>query len=77
MQFASPLVPFDLLNYAKGLTGIRFGSFVLASLVGMRPATAAFAFVGASARGRRPGFPGWGWWAFAVSSKLLAAAVIG
>ena len=72
----SPIVPFNLLNYAMGLTSVRFGSFVLASVFGMLPGAAAYAFIGASAGARRPGDLGWGWWAFLVVSTLLTVGVL-
>lgn len=34
-----PVVPFNLLNYGSGLTSVRLGRYVLASLIGMAPAT--------------------------------------
>jgi len=37
-----PLFPFNLLNYAFGLTSIRFGHYVLASFIFMLPAIIAF-----------------------------------
>jgi uncharacterized membrane protein YdjX (TVP38/TMEM64 family) len=37
-----PIFPFNLLNYAFGLTGIRFGTYVLVSWVCMLPATTAY-----------------------------------
>lgn len=42
----SPLVPFNLLNYSLGLTGVRLRSYVLASFVGMLPGTAAIVYLG-------------------------------
>ncbi|QDV35236.1 TVP38/TMEM64 family protein [Tautonia plasticadhaerens] len=72
----SPIVPFNVLNYALGLTGVRFGAYALASFAGMLPGSAAYAFIGASAGDRRPGELGWGWWAFLVASTLLAVAVL-
>ena len=41
-----PFVPFNLLNYALGLTRIRFGQYVLASLICMAPGAAAFTWLG-------------------------------
>lgn len=37
-----PIFPFNLLNYAFGLTSIRFGHYVLASFIFMLPAIIAF-----------------------------------
>ena len=41
----SPLVPFNLLNYALALSGVSFKDFVLAS-VGMLPAIVMYAYYG-------------------------------
>ncbi len=41
-----PFVPFNLLNYALGLTSLRFGDAVLAS-VGMLPGTLLYVYTGA------------------------------
>jgi uncharacterized membrane protein YdjX (TVP38/TMEM64 family) len=37
-----PLFPFNLLNYAFGLTGVRFSHYALASFICMLPATIAY-----------------------------------
>ena len=42
----SPLIPFSLFNYAAGLSRVRLRDFVLGSLLGMLPLTAAFVYVG-------------------------------
>lgn len=34
-----PVVPFNLLNYGSGLTSVRLSRYVLASAIGMAPAT--------------------------------------
>jgi uncharacterized membrane protein YdjX (TVP38/TMEM64 family) len=41
----SPVFPFNLLNYALGLTGVRFSDYVLAS-VGMLPGTLLYVYYG-------------------------------
>jgi len=41
----SPLVPFGLLNYALGLTRVRFSDYLMAS-VGMLPGTALYVYYG-------------------------------
>ena len=45
-----PLVPFNLLNYALGLTRIRLGHYVLASAVCMVPGTVAYTWLGHAGR---------------------------
>ena len=46
----SPVFPFVLLNYFLGLTAVRAGSYALANLFGMLPATFLFVYIGAAAR---------------------------
>jgi uncharacterized membrane protein YdjX (TVP38/TMEM64 family) len=45
----SPLFPFNLLNYALGLTGVRFRDYFLASWIGMLPATVLYVYIGSAA----------------------------
>lgn len=42
----SPLLPFNLLNYALGLTRVRLRDFVLASVPGMFPGTLLYVYLG-------------------------------
>ena len=46
----SPIVPFNALNYALALTGVRLRDFVLGSWVGMLPGTLLYVWLGAGAR---------------------------
>ena len=43
----SPVFPFNLLNYAYGLTRVRLSEYVVASWIGMMPATVMFVYIGA------------------------------
>ncbi len=45
-----PLFPFNLVNYALGLTRIPLTSYILASLVCMAPGTLAYAWLGYAGR---------------------------
>ncbi len=45
-----PLVPFNLLNYALGLTRIPLGQYVSASVVCMLPGTIAYTYIGYAGR---------------------------
>lgn len=45
-----PLLPFNLLNYALGLTRISVSQYVLTSLVAMAPGTLAFTWLGHAGR---------------------------
>ena len=44
----SPLFPFNLLNYAFGITGVSFKEYSLAS-IGMLPATVMYVYIGSLA----------------------------
>eukprot|EP00531_Pseudo-nitzschia_arenysensis_P019085 CAMPEP_0116147016 /NCGR_PEP_ID=MMETSP0329-20121206/17511_1 /TAXON_ID=697910 /ORGANISM="Pseudo-nitzschia arenysensis, Strain B593" /LENGTH=319 /DNA_ID=CAMNT_0003642879 /DNA_START=290 /DNA_END=1249 /DNA_ORIENTATION=+ len=44
----SPIVPFNVLNYAAGVTGVQFWHYVIACIA-MLPGTILYVFVGASA----------------------------
>ena len=46
----SPLFPFNLLNYAFGLTAVRFRDYVLASWIGMAPAIVLYVYIGSAAK---------------------------
>jgi uncharacterized membrane protein YdjX (TVP38/TMEM64 family) len=61
----SPLFPFNVLNYAFGLTQVSLRDYVFASWLGMLPATVLYVYVGSAARsvtdltsGRVPGGAG-------------------
>ena len=45
----SPVFPFNVLNYAFGLTSIRFSSYILASWIGMLPGTIMYVLLGSAA----------------------------
>jgi uncharacterized membrane protein YdjX (TVP38/TMEM64 family) len=45
-----PLFPFNLLNYALGLTRIRFAHYLLASYICMLPGAIAFTYLGYAGR---------------------------
>src|SRR5262249_58476875 len=42
----SPAFPFNLLNYAYGLTQVTFRDYMVGSLVGMIPGTAMYVYLG-------------------------------
>ncbi len=44
----SPVFPFNLLNYAFGITRVRFQDYFLASWVGMLPATVMYVYLGSA-----------------------------
>jgi uncharacterized membrane protein YdjX (TVP38/TMEM64 family) len=61
----SPIFPFNLLNYAYGLTRVRLRDYVLASWIGMLPGTVMYVYLGSAVKnladlvaGRIEGGPG-------------------
>ena len=42
----SPVIPFFILNYALGITKIRFFHFIIASWIGMIPGTMTYVLMG-------------------------------
>ncbi len=62
-----PLVSFDAISYAAGLSGMSFGRFLLATAVGMAPGTFVFVYLGGAT-------PGAGVWVALIGLALLAVA---
>lgn len=60
-----PLVSFDAISYAAGLSGIRFRSFFVATALGMLPGTFAFVYFGGAQAGP-------GTWAMLAGLGVLA-----
>lgn len=46
----NPIFPFNLQNYAYGLTKVKFGRYALASWMGMLPGTIVYVYIGSAAR---------------------------
>ena len=46
----SPLFPFNLMNYAFGLTRVRLRDYVAASWIGMLPGTVMYVYLGSAAK---------------------------
>jgi uncharacterized membrane protein YdjX (TVP38/TMEM64 family) len=72
----SPVFPFNLLNYALGLTGVRFRSYLLASWVGMLPGTIAFVLVGYAGKQSLEGGEKVWYWAIAAAVTLIVTFFI-
>ena len=60
-----PLVSFDAISYAAGLSGMSFGKFLLATALGMAPGTFVFVYLGGAT-------PGIGVWAALIGLAVLA-----
>lgn len=65
-----PLIPFNLLNYALGLTRIRLSHYIVSSFIFMAPAGAAYTYLGYAGRELAGGGED------VVRKALLALAVI-
>lgn len=65
-----PLFPFNLLNYALGLTRIRFLPYVVASWLFMLPATGAYTYLGYAGREALAGGEG------RIRTALIALALL-
>ena len=76
----SPVFPFNVLNYALGLSRIRFVDYLLAS-VGMIPGTLLYVYLGnvagelGAALGGAGAERGFGYWAMLVLGLVATAAV--
>jgi uncharacterized membrane protein YdjX (TVP38/TMEM64 family) len=76
----SPFFPFNLLNYAFGLTDISLRAYFFASWVGMIPGIVMYVYLGSLARdvaliGKRPVKPTAVHWAFEVGGFIASIAV--
>jgi len=82
----SPLFPFNLLNYALGLTRVRLRDFVLASWLGMLPGTVLYVYLGSlltsvnevltGGAGRaRPAAASWLYWGGLVATVVVAVVI--
>jgi uncharacterized membrane protein YdjX (TVP38/TMEM64 family) len=47
-----PALPFSVLNYAAGLSGVRFGPYLLGTVLGTLPGTVALVILGDAVTGR-------------------------
>lgn len=79
----SPVFPFNLLNYALGLTRVRFTDYFLASVAGMFPGTLLYVYLGSLVTsaaelvsGRRPSAGLAGQVLFGVGLLATAAATL-
>jgi len=76
----SPVMPYNVVNYAFGLTHVRLSEYVVATWIGMLPATVLYVYIGSLARdvasvfsGSRARTPG-EWFLLAIG--LLATVVL-
>jgi uncharacterized membrane protein YdjX (TVP38/TMEM64 family) len=79
----SPLFPFNLLNYAYGVTAVRPRDYIVGSWLGMLPATVLYVYTGSAAAslaqalagGTRPGRVGTGLWVLGLAATVTVAAL--
>jgi uncharacterized membrane protein YdjX (TVP38/TMEM64 family) len=74
----SPLIPFNVLNYALGVTRVRLRDYALGSFLGMLPVTLLYVYIGSLAgelASLARGAAGGGPWQHATQGLGLAATV--
>ncbi len=81
----SPIVPFNLLNYALGVTRVGLRDYVIASSLGMLPGTFLYVYLGSLVTnasellsGRRPSVGVWGqvlYWGGLVATMLVTVLI--
>jgi uncharacterized membrane protein YdjX (TVP38/TMEM64 family) len=72
----SPVFPFNLLNYALGLTGVRFSKYLMASWVGMIPGTIAYVLIGYAGQQALAGEQKLWYWVLAAAATLIVTVFI-
>ena len=70
----SPIVPFNLLNYALSLTDVGLRPFIIATTVGMLPPTILYLYIGSLGASLARGTEYTGWRAVLYVAGLLATA---
>ncbi len=71
----SPIFPFNLLNYAYGVTKVSLRDYVLASWMGMMPGTVMFVYIGSLAGEVARGAAGPAQWALRIVGFMATVAV--
>ncbi|MBI5247788.1 MAG: TVP38/TMEM64 family protein [Elusimicrobia bacterium] len=81
----APVFPFATLNYAYGLTRVKFRDYLLASVAGMVPGTLFFVYLGAAAgaafksgaEGKARTAAEWAYFAFGLLATAAVVALVG
>ncbi|MEM0896561.1 MAG: TVP38/TMEM64 family protein [Verrucomicrobiota bacterium] len=70
----SPVMPFNLVNYAFGLTKVKLAPYVIMSIIGMIPGTILYVYIGSLARGQAMGKTT-GEWIFTLVGLIATVTV--
>lgn len=70
----SPVFPFTLLNYAYGVTRVKFSHYLVASWIGMMPGTVLYVYLGSLGKAASEGKSPAQWAMYAVG--LIATVVV-
>jgi uncharacterized membrane protein YdjX (TVP38/TMEM64 family) len=76
----SPVIPFNLQNYALGASAISFGEYVAATLIGIVPGVAIYVYFGVFGKGLGSSGPGVLDWALAaagIAATIALGVIVG
>lgn len=73
----SPLLPFNLQNYALGATGVGFWPYVAATGIGIAPGSLLYVYLGAIGRSSGGGALKWAFAALGLVATIAAAVLVG
>jgi len=71
----SPLVPYNLMNYFCGITGVSLAGYLVATFLGTIPVTAMYVYLGFIGQAVASGTIGWPQWALLAVGVLATAGV--
>ena len=71
----SPLVPYNLMNYFCGITGVSLAGYLVATFVGTIPVTAMYVYLGFIGQAMTSGTMGWPQWTLLAVGVLATAGV--
>jgi uncharacterized membrane protein YdjX (TVP38/TMEM64 family) len=74
----SPIVPFNLQNYALGVTAISFPQYLTATLIGIAPGIAIYVYFGIFGKGlgNGPGVLDWVLFGFGLLAMIVLAILV-
>ena len=71
----SPLVPYNLMNYFCGMTGVSFAAYLVATFFGTIPVTAMYVYLGYLGQSVATGSMGWLQWTLLALGLAATVAV--